>query len=114
MPDIVRQFATIIVRPQTTIIERRSRSHVTAIQVSQGIPGKDGKDGSFANYEILTVQVAGQTNFTLQALAPPQLTLLFVNGLKAGYAKDYLLNGVVITWIGIVRLDPEDFLEILY
>jgi hypothetical protein len=63
--------------------------------------------------ELLAI-ADGQTVFTLAAIPTlPQLSRLFLNGVKATYAIDYTINSAQLTWLG-VALANDDELEIFY
>lgn len=56
----------------------------------------------------------GQTSFVLtEAPIKPQLTQLFLNGVKAIYVREYVLDSDRLIWNSVV-LDPEDTLEVTY
>lgn len=58
---------------------------------------------------------SGQVNFALSAMpAFPHLSRLWINGVNYNYGVDYLIDGFVLTWLDPIRLEPSDFLEILY
>lgn len=74
-------------------------------------------EGSFSqsNAERLFVPVEGQTIFTLSDPPQfPQLSELYVNGVKAEYGSDYSISGVLLTWLSELILEPSDEVEIYY
>ena len=57
----------------------------------------------------------GQTVFTLSAIAVlPELSSLYLNGVKAVYGLHYTINSTVLTWVSPVQLQSTDDFEILY
>ena len=57
----------------------------------------------------------GQTSFTLAAVpASPQLSYLFLNGVKARFILDYTINGAIVNWQNRVQLETSDEFEIFY
>lgn len=63
----------------------------------------------------LFVPGSGQTVFTL-AEAPhyPQMSRVWLNGLKYSYVTDYMIDDVLLTWLSAIRLENTDYLEVLY
>jgi hypothetical protein len=75
-------------------------------------PALVGGDGGDTR-ELLAI-VDGQTVFTLESIPTlPQLSRLFLNGVKATYASHYTVNAAQLTWLGIA-LSDDDELEIFY
>lgn len=74
-------------------------------------PGTNGID----DRAMLTVNQPGQTTFTLPKVArSPHLSELFVNGIKATYATEYTIDGVILTWRSSLVLEPSDEVELNY
>ena len=66
-------------------------------------------------YNTLTVEASGQAIFTLTDPATmPQLSGLYINGIRAKFAKDYGLDGVVLSWLNDLILDPSDDIEVYF
>ncbi len=64
--------------------------------------------------ELLIVSVSSQSTFQLSKVsAQPDLSRLFLNGVKAFYGLEYVINSSVLTWTGI-DLEISDDLEITY
>lgn len=60
------------------------------------------------------VPTTGQTEFSLTRVPiNPHLSKVWLNGVKATYVKDYLIDNALLKWFSI-RLEDTDFLEILY
>lgn len=65
--------------------------------------------------EPIPVIEVGQTFFMLAAEAiQPQLSELYVNGIKQTFGEDYAINGSILTWLSSLILEPSDDMEILY
>ncbi|MGA7934724.1 MAG: hypothetical protein WCA35_14360 [Kovacikia sp.] len=94
-----------IVQPEETIV----------LQVGlRGPPGTQGPPGSAAYRNVLTAST-GQTVFNLlNTSTMPHLSQLYINGVKATYGTEYVINLTVLTWLGDLRLEPEDEIEINY
>ncbi|MBW4596201.1 MAG: hypothetical protein KME46_25685 [Brasilonema angustatum HA4187-MV1] len=57
----------------------------------------------------------GQTRFTLFTTPKyPHLTKLFINGLKALFGTEYVIDASQLTWTGYYVLQPDDYVEIFY
>jgi hypothetical protein len=73
-------------------------------------PGAGG--GGLEAIAKLTVTAIGQTSFTLPFISvSPHLSQLYLNGEKATYLQDYILNSTQLTWLGI-ELELDDELEL--
>jgi hypothetical protein len=102
----------IIIRPNTAVV-RVEETPTRVIEL--GIPGPPSDVANSICQELLTIDVTAQTLFTLMAIAVrPETSTLFLNGVKATYGRDYLLDGVLLTWLMPLQLQPEDKLEIYY
>jgi hypothetical protein len=44
----------------------------------------------------------------------PQLSRLYLNGSKAFYVIDYVINGAIVTWLAAIPIESTDLLEIYY
>jgi hypothetical protein len=56
-----------------------------------------------------------QTVFALSAIpAAPHLVQLFLNGEKAVFGVDFMIDGVSLTWLCPILLNSEDTLELYY
>lgn len=70
---------------------------------------------SSLNYALLTVEATNQTTLALPTSPKnPHKSELFVNGIKATYGKDYIVDGVVLSWLEPLTLEPSDEIEIIY
>lgn len=79
------------------------------------IQGPAGQNGDTFRRDLLTVTANGQTVFQLQAIARyPDRSSVSLNGVKAVYGSDYLLDNSVLTWLSDVLLETSDSLEVLY
>lgn len=57
----------------------------------------------------------GQIAFNLSVTpVQPQLSKLFLNGVKAKFGTDYNINSSVLNWLSSIPLTSSDSLEILY
>jgi hypothetical protein len=58
----------------------------------------------------------GQVTFTLSRLPMSQdLSFVWLNGVKLVYGRDYMLDGLVLSWLPLVpRLESSDVLETVY
>jgi hypothetical protein len=67
------------------------------------------------NRVILTVDTNDQRVFPLP-VAPinPALTELFINGIKATYPSEYLIDGSQLQWMDELELQPGDEVELIY
>lgn len=66
-------------------------------------------------HEILTIQTDGQTECTLLHLPIlPHLSELFINGVRARYGLQYIIDGTKLEWIGGLYLETTDSLTIDY
>lgn len=75
-----------------------------------------GGGGAVSTWTVLTVNMAGQTAFTLpSAPASPTTSFLSINGQKARYAADYTIGGSTLTWLNAdYALQPDDSVELIY
>lgn len=65
--------------------------------------------------DLLTITVIGQTVFTLSATAQqPELSELYLNGVKAVYGIKYVIDGTQLRWLDSLQLEPGYEFEILY
>lgn len=65
--------------------------------------------------EMLTVNFSDQRQFYLINIPnQPQLTELFINGVKATYNLEYSFEGTTLSWTSPLVLEPTDEVEILY
>ena len=66
------------------------------------------------NREVLAI-ATGQTVFELaDSPTTPSLAQVFLNGLKARYAVDYQIDGVVLTWLSPLLLESSDSIEVIF
>ncbi len=57
----------------------------------------------------------GQTSFNLTSTpTQPHLSKVFLNGVKASYGTEYMINSSVLNWLAAVALNSSDTLEIFY
>lgn len=79
-------------------------------------PTPEPTDSLQLTRQLLTVTTTGQTVFSLSAIAAsPQLSELYVNGVKATYGAEYSINNTTLTWLMTsLQLQPSDEFEILY
>lgn len=116
-------YPSVTIEPQTTEIVVATEDTEIAIEVAeyaieisgvglQGPPGTGGGGSSFR--EKLTI-ASNQTVFTLtQMSAFPHLAKLYLNGAKAEYGIDFVINTSVLTWLSTIALTTDDSLEIYY
>lgn len=68
-----------------------------------------------SNRQMFVVTGPEQAYFQLAASpSQPHLSQLYINGIKATYSTEYLIDGQGLTWIGPPSLEPGDEVEILY
>ena len=63
---------------------------------------------------FIPVLTGGEENFELPSL--PILvhrSLLFVNGVQQSYGVDYVINGIILSWLGF-PLESSDYFELRY
>lgn len=66
-------------------------------------------------HEIVSIESNGQTVFTLQHVPLlPHLSELVLNGVRARYGTDYLIDGSVLEWTSSIDLEITDSLTIDY
>lgn len=64
---------------------------------------------------ILTVTQVDQTTFALpHTPQQPHLSELYINGEKAQFPRDYVIDGSTLTWHGNIALDASDGVELYY
>ena len=64
---------------------------------------------------VLSVDSVGQSLFELPFSPPaPELTELYVNGVKALYPVEYVINNVQLSWLDSLQLSPGDEVELIY
>lgn len=68
----------------------------------------------FNNYEILTA-TSGQNAFQLsKAPITPHQSIMFINGQKMAFVSDYMIDGLVLTWLNSFELSESDYIDIYY
>ena len=64
--------------------------------------------------QLLTATAAGQNEFALNfAPTQPEATELYINGIKATYGSEYLIEGDRLLWLDEMPLDSSDEIEVL-
>lgn len=111
MNSIIRQTA-IVTRPAVHVVAARPQAQVTSVRSVVALPSSGAT--TEPTQQILTVEVDGQTVFTLPSTPKkPHLSELHLNGVKATYGTGYVINTSILTWFG-VTLTNTDTLEINY
>jgi len=109
--SIIRQTA-IVVRPVVNAVAERPAAQVTSVRSVVALNPSGSGTGN--KTRLLLTVADGQTVFTLSSTpAAPQLSGLYLNGVKANYGTEYTINTTILTWLG-VTLASTDTLEILY
>ena len=66
-------------------------------------------------HEILTAATHGQTVFTLlHTPLLPHLSELYINGVRARYGLQYIIDGTKLEWISGIVLETTDSVTIDY
>ena len=66
-------------------------------------------------HQTVSIVSNGQTVFALQYVALlPHLSELVLNGVRARYGTDYLINGSLLEWTSSIHLEITDSLTIDY
>lgn len=108
----IRQTA-IVARPVVHAVAERPAAQVTSVRSVVALIQPGTSTGGTQTRQLLTI-TDGQTVFTLSSTpTAPQLTNLYLNGVKANYGTEYTINTTILTWLGIT-LASTDTLEILY
>lgn len=108
--------SVVVVEQSAVAVVADAQGQVEAAIVSIGLPGRNGNGGagSVPEREMLTI-ANNQTAFTLQQVpALPQLSELYLNGVRQVFGKHYNINGSQLNWLNSVSLSTSDDLEISY
>jgi hypothetical protein len=74
-----------------------------------------GGAGNSEYREKIAIATDNQVSIQLAGVPiTPEKTKLFVNGLKARFNDDYIINSSVITWRSLYPLQTNDYVEIFY
>ncbi|MBD2437364.1 hypothetical protein [Nostoc sp. FACHB-110] len=66
-----------------------------------------------SNYQLL--EFSGSNNFSLlQTPTEPQKVQLFINGNKAAFGTDFVIDGSTLIWLGTFNLENSDIIEAYY
>jgi hypothetical protein len=92
----------------TTLIRRSNTPDQVDLE-----PDED-EDGDVLRRTELFLPSPGQTTFLLlETPVSPELSVVYLNGIKSIFATEYVINTNILVWNG-VDLEPTDFLEIIY
>jgi hypothetical protein len=96
------------IEPRVTINCRADGARIDRI----GIPGPPGSGGGGSG-ALTTLTYSPSGTYTLPTTpARPDLSLLFINGTKQVYGRDYSINGTVLSWISPdLAINSNDIIE---